>query len=173
MSQLASDLGIGLGKRGHGAQWGMHREAHAGAEGTLVVMSMILARPTVYMNLNGHSVRRLMQGLDVARGQLLILHDHMDLPLGQIRIRARGGSGGNNGVKSVIQQLGSQEFPRIRIGVGRPPGRMDPAQYVLRRFGSGAERDLAGTVKSLAAEVAVYWMRHGIDATMNMYNGRP
>lgn len=173
VAQLAERLSIALSKRSHGAAWGTATWTRpAGADEEKPVRhTVILARPAAYMNLNGHSVQRLCQAFRIALPQLMIVHDHLDLPLGRIRIRSRGGSGGNNGMKSVIQQLGTEAFPRTAVGIGRPPGRMDPAKYVLRRFAAHEDKDIVAPIKCLVADALVYWVEHDIDATMNRYNG--
>ena len=172
VSLLAKKLSVTLGKRSYGAVWGTttwtmpdslpaeRRTSH----------TLTLARPDTFMNQNGHSVQRLCHAFGIERSNLMIVHDHLDLPLGRIRIRPQGGSGGNNGLKSVIQQLGTDAFPRTAVGIGRPPGRMEPAVYVLRRF-AAEEREMVAPIKCLVAEALVYWIEHDIDATMNRYNG--
>ncbi len=173
VTQLADKLSVALTRRSHGAVWNRTLITTPPAEGDggqPVRHSVTLARPAAYMNLNGHSVQRLCQALHIALPHLMIVHDHLDLPLGRIRIRPQGGSGGNNGMKSVIQQLGTQAFPRIAVGIGRPPGRMDPAAYVLRRFTGSEERDVVAPIKCLVADALVYWIEYGLDATMNRYN---
>ncbi|MEW6242241.1 MAG: aminoacyl-tRNA hydrolase, partial [Chloroflexota bacterium] len=95
---------------------------------------LILAKPQTYMNLSGQSVQGLAHFYKIPLTNLMILSDDIDLPYGTIRIRAQGGAGGQRGMGSVIERLGTKEFPRLRIGIGRPPGRMDPADYVLQDF---------------------------------------
>ena len=96
--------------------------------------------PTTFMNESGQAVAPLVRYFDAEPDELLVLHDDIDLPFGKIRLQFGRGSGGNNGARSVIHSLGTKEFWRLKCGVGRPPGRMDPARFVLRRFTSKDER---------------------------------
>src|SRR5574339_299291 len=95
---------------------------------------LILAKPQTYMNLSGQSAQGLLNFYKIPKENMLIAHDDLDLPYGTIRIRPGGGPGGQKGMASTIEQLGTKEFPRLRIGIGRPPGRMDPAAFVLQNF---------------------------------------
>ena len=129
-----------------------------------------IAHPQTYMNDSGRAVAPLVRFYRVPLHQLLIVFDDLDLPLGSLRLRPRGGSGGHKGMKSVIHHLGGQtDFPRLRIGIGRPPGRMDPAAYVLRDF-TRDELDVVEKVVERAAAVIDLWLRLGIDAAMNEVN---
>jgi PTH1 family peptidyl-tRNA hydrolase len=100
---------------------------------------------------------------------VLLIYDDLDLPLGTTRLRPSGGSGGHRGVRSVIQQLGSQAFARLRIGIGRPPGRMDPADYVLQDF-SAEEEELLDEVLEQTVDAIEAWLDQGIEAAMSRYN---
>lgn len=133
---------------------------------------VLLARPQTYMNLSGDSVGSLARFYKVPLGRLLVAHDDMDLPLGVIRLRPGGGAGGQKGVASAIERLGTADFARLRIGIGRPPGRMDPARYVLERF-SNEELEGLGVVLDRAAGAALLFVRGGIQAAMNQYNSNP
>src|SRR3990172_3912507 len=95
---------------------------------------LILAKPQTYMNLSGQSAQGLLHFYKIPPENLIVAHDDLDLPLGTIRIRPGGGAGGQRGMASTIERLGTQDFPRLRLGIGRPPGRMDPAAYVLQNF---------------------------------------
>lgn len=95
---------------------------------------IILAKPQTYMNKVGLSIAALGRFYKVEPSRMLVIYDDLDLPTGQLRMRPFGGSGGHRGMRSIIERLGSSEFPRLRIGIGRPPGRMDPADYVLQDF---------------------------------------
>ncbi len=173
VSQLAAQLSLRLARRAHGAVWGTTSWTVPAETDSAepVRYTVTLARPDTFMNLNGHSVQRLCHALRIALSDLMVVHDHLDLPLGRIRLRPQGGAGGNNGMKSVIQQLGTPLFPRIAVGIGRPPGRMEPAVYVLRPFASAEKRDVVEPIKRLVAEALVYWVENDIDAAMNRYNG--
>ena len=130
---------------------------------------VILAKPQTYMNLSGDSVSRLSSFYDIRPSNILVVYDEIDLPSGTLRIREKGGSGGHNGMKSVIGQIG-QGFPRIRLGVDRPPGRMDPAAYLLRDF----EKDEWPMVEDLIAKAVAAIetiLSQGLEAAMNHFNG--
>lgn len=131
---------------------------------------VILAKPQTFMNLSGQSVGGLMRFYKVPPEQLIVAHDDIDLPLGTLRIRPGGGSAGQRGVQSTIQQLGTQNFPRLRLGIDRPPGQMNPAAYVLRRF-SNAEMEVIDLMLDRAAAAVRTFICQGLDAAMNQYNG--
>ncbi|MCZ2288180.1 MAG: aminoacyl-tRNA hydrolase, partial [Anaerolineales bacterium] len=95
---------------------------------------LILAKPQTYMNLSGQSVQGLLHFYKIPSENLMVAHDDLDLPLGTIRIRPGGGAGGQRGMASTIERLGTKDFPRLRLGIGRPPGKMDAADYVLQNF---------------------------------------
>jgi PTH1 family peptidyl-tRNA hydrolase len=101
---------------------------------------------------------------------VLIAHDDLDIPLGTIRIRPGGGPGGQRGMASTIEQLGTKDFPRLRIGIGRPPGRMDPAAYVLQGFSRDELKSLS-EILDRAADAALEFVVGGLDKAMNKYNG--
>jgi PTH1 family peptidyl-tRNA hydrolase len=130
----------------------------------------ILAKPQTYMNLSGQSVQGLLHFYKLPMDHLLIAHDDLDLPFGSIRIRPGGGPGGQKGMASTIGHLGTQEFPRLRLGIGRPPGRMDPADYVLQDF-SRDEVSLLSEILDRAAEAALEFVVNGLNAAMNRFNG--
>ncbi len=173
---LATELGVKLGKRSHRAFWNMVR-LPVSAAGTTpdreVALVLHLARPGLYMNECGRSVRSLLEARNVEPARLLVVWDHMDLPLGQLRFRPAGGTGGHNGMRSIIHHLETSQFPRLAVGVGRPPGRMDPAAYVLRRFSRAAQTESVTPLKVRVGEAVVYWLRHGMEAAMNHYNCKP
>lgn len=131
---------------------------------------VILAKPQTYMNLSGQAVSSLVRYYKVPLTHLLVMHDDLDLPLGTLRLRPGGGSAGQKGLASIIQQLGTQQFPRLRIGIGRPPGQMPAAAYVLQNFSSGDD-ELLRFVLGRAAEAATAFMEHGLEYAMNQFNG--
>ena len=133
---------------------------------------ILLAKPQTYMNLSGHSVDALARFYKLPLEHLLVAHDDLDLPLGTIRLRPGGGPGGQKGVASAIERLGSRSFSRLRIGIGRPPGRMDPADYVLQDFGSGELEELA-EVLDRAAQAAMVFVKEGIEPAMTKFNAAP
>lgn len=131
---------------------------------------IILAKPQTYMNLSGEAVQALVKFYAIELAQLLICYDDLDLPVGSLRIRPDGGPGGQNGVKSIIKQLGTQNFPRLRLGIGRPPGRMDPAAYVLQDF-KGPDAEIMDTTLNKAVEAIETFIKQGLNQAMNMFNG--
>ena len=133
---------------------------------------LILAKPQTYMNLSGESLQGLARFYKVPLEQTLVAHDDLDLPFGSIRLRPGGGAGGQRGVDSAIKKLGTQDFPRLRIGIGRPPGRMDPAAYVLQDFPASDVVTLSEMLDR-AADAAYAFMREGIQAAMNRFNASP
>ena len=131
---------------------------------------LILAKPQTYMNLSGQSVQGLLHFYKIPPENLIVAHDDLDLPLGTIRIRPGGGPGGQRGMASTIEQLGTKDFPRLRLGIGRPPGRMDPKDYVLQEF-SKDDLKLLPEILDRAADAALEFVIKGLNAAMNKYNG--
>ncbi|GJQ37306.1 MAG: peptidyl-tRNA hydrolase [Anaerolineaceae bacterium] len=131
---------------------------------------LILAKPQTYMNLSGHSVQGLLHFYKIPHSNLLVAHDDLDIPFGTIRIRPTGGPGGQRGMANTIELLGTKDFPRLRLGIGRPPGRMDPRDYVLQNF-SKDELKILPEIISRAADAALEFVMNGLNAAMNKYNG--
>lgn len=131
---------------------------------------LVLAKPQTYMNLSGQAVSSLLRYYKVPLENLLIAYDDVDLPLGTIRLRPGGSSGGQKGMGSIIEQLGTQDFPRLRIGIGRPPGRMDAAAYVLQDFSRG-EIKILDEVLERGVQAVLTFITDGLDIAMNQYNG--
>jgi PTH1 family peptidyl-tRNA hydrolase len=131
---------------------------------------VLLAKPQTYMNASGRAVGQLVRFFKIEPASLLVAHDDLDLPLGTIRLRPGGGSGGHRGVASIVDQLGRQDFPRLRLGIGRPPGHMDPADYVLQSFRPDEElvRDI---MLGQAADAVQTFLRDGIELAMSRHNG--
>lgn len=140
------------------------------SEGTHGGQRVALLRPTTYMNVSGKSVVAAGRFYKCERTDLLVISDDLDLELGTLRIRQRGSSGGQRGMEDIIRCVGSQEFARLRIGIGRP-ARGDAAAFVLERF-HPSERDAAAEVIVRAAEAAECWLVEGPTAAMNRYNRR-
>lgn len=130
---------------------------------------VVLAKPMTYMNASGEAVAALAAFYKIAAADILVVSDDLDLPVGRIRLRAEGGAGGQKGVASIIKQLGTDRFPRLRLGIGRPPGQMDPADYVLRPFTPEQEAEMA-FVRQKAADAIEAWLAQGIAAAMNQFN---
>jgi PTH1 family peptidyl-tRNA hydrolase len=131
---------------------------------------LILAKPQTYMNLSGQSVQGLVRFYKLLLSNVLIAHDDIDLPFGTIRMRPGGGPGGQKGLASTLDRLGTQDIPRLRIGIGRPPGRMDPADYVLQDF-KREEMTSLSEILDHAADAALTFVRDGLEKAMNKYNG--
>jgi PTH1 family peptidyl-tRNA hydrolase len=161
VQHLADRLGVRLEEDG----WA--RTARARVDGVTVV----LAVPETYMNVSGQAVRDLLRRGRRHPGDLLVVHDDLDIPLGHVRLRPGDGAGGHNGIRSIIAELGTGMFPRLRIGVGRPPAGVDPAEFVLDRF-TPEERRVVDEAVARAAEAAVTAAREGLPAAMNRYNAR-
>jgi PTH1 family peptidyl-tRNA hydrolase len=139
------------------------------ASGAIHTRRIILAKPQTFMNESGRAVAPLARFYKVQPERLLVVYDDLDLPLGTIRLRPEGGSGGHKGMRSIIEQIGTEAFPRLRIGIGRPPGQMDPAAYVLQDFSSEEEPLLEETLEHAVAAIEV-WMSEGVEVAMNRYN---
>ncbi len=131
---------------------------------------IVLAKPQTFMNLSGQAVSSLMRFYRIPQSQLLVFYDEIDLPVGTIRIRQEGGSAGNRGLTSIIEQLGTQEFPRLRIGVGRPPGQKEAADYVLKGFTKN-DMEVISIVLDRAVDAARVFICDGLEAAMNQFNG--
>ena len=130
--------------------------------------ALLLAKPQSYMNRSGGSIAALVHYFKIPIANLLVVYDEIDLPLGALRLREKGGSGGHNGMKSIIERLGT-EFPRMRLGVGRPPGAMDPSKYVLKDFGE-SELPVVDEMIAAAASAVGTFLREGIDLAMTRHN---
>ena len=131
---------------------------------------IILAKPQTYMNLSGQSIQGLARFYKLPLENMIVAHDDLDLPFGTIRIRPGGGPGGQRGIASTIERLGTKDFRRLRIGIGRPPGRMDPAAYVLQDFAK-ADQNLLSEILDHAANATLTFIAEGLDAAMNKFNG--
>lgn len=129
-----------------------------------------LVKPLTYMNLSGESVRPLMDYYDIPLENLIVIHDDLDIDFGTLKLRKTGGHGGQNGVRNIIQHLGTKDFARIRFGIGRPPGRMRPVDFVLQAF-YGDDEILAHEVASQSANAIETWLTDGIDKAMSAHNG--
>lgn len=137
--------------------------------GTIAGRPVILAKPQTFMNRSGDAVGPLARYYKIEPPHLLVVYDELDLPFGTLRLRKQGGAGGHNGMRSVIQHMGS-EFPRLRLGIGRPPGRLPPAAHVLQRFG----QDELPTVEALldeAVRAMETFLSAGVDLAMTRHNG--
>ena len=157
---LAARMGVTLRRDRSGA---------AVATGLLAGIPVTLARPLTFMNLSGRSVAALRAFYKIPPERVLILHDELDLPFGVVRLKLGGGDNGHNGLRSVTAALGGPGYHRTRIGIGRPPGRMDPAVFVLRDFSSAERQDLP-LVLDLAADASEALLRAGLAAAQNEFH---
>lgn len=141
-------------------------------KGMIEGQKVVLAKPQTFMNLSGESVRELVDFYKIdPEEELIVIYDDISLEPGQLRIRLKGSAGGHNGIKNIIAHLGTQEFPRIKVGVGAKPPKMDLADYVLSRFGA-EEQKLMDEAFGEAAEAAVMMMTAGAERAMNHYNAK-
>ncbi|GAA3335943.1 aminoacyl-tRNA hydrolase [Amorphoplanes nipponensis] len=131
---------------------------------------LILVKPLTFMNLSGAPVVALAQFFKVPVENVVAVHDELDVPYGQVRVKRGGGEGGHNGLRSMSKSLGSKEYARVRFGIGRPPGRQDPADYVLSDF-SGAERKEVDFLVDRAADVVEAVVLEGVEWAQNKYHG--
>ena len=131
---------------------------------------LILAKPQTYMNLSGQSIQGLAHFYKLPLENMLVAYDDLDIPFGTLRLRPGGGPGGQRGVASTIERLGTKDFARLRLGIGRPPGRMDPAAYVLQNF-SRDEMKTLSEILDRAADAALEFVMNGLNAAMNKFNG--
>ena len=156
-----------------GGKFGRSKRAHADvAEGRLGFggPKLVLLKPLTYMNLSGAPVVSLAQFFKVPVSNVIAVHDELDVPFGQVRAKRGGGEGGHNGLRSMSKSLSSKEYARVRFGIGRPPGRQDPADYVLSDF-SGAERKELEFLVDRAADVVEAIVLEGVEWAQNKYHG--
>ena len=139
-------------------------------EGTVEGQKVVLIKPQTFMNESGLSVAEALNWFKLTPREALIIVDDIDLPFGQVRVRAGGGPGTHNGMRSILQCTGSAEFPRIRVGMGAPPAGWDLADYVLGHFNTVQDRETAFSAYRTAAEAAACWVTEGIDKAMNQFN---
>ncbi len=136
-------------------------------------LKLSLLKPTTFMNRSGDSVRAVVDWYKFSPQSVLVIYDDMDLPLGRLRLRLKGSAGGHNGMRSLIQQLGTQEFPRLRLGIDSPKsnsiGQSDTVSFVLSRF-MPTEQKIVTEALELAADASEYAMKQGIEKAMNVYN---
>jgi PTH1 family peptidyl-tRNA hydrolase len=129
----------------------------------------VLAKPRSFMNESGGAVVAVSRFYKIPVERIVVVHDDLDLPFGSLRLKRGGGDGGHNGLRSLTSALGSKEYVRVRFGIGRPPGRQDPADFVLREFGSVERREL-GVQLERAADAVEAVLADGLEAAQNEYN---
>lgn len=140
-------------------------------KGIIAGEKVILLKPQTFMNLSGESVREAADFYKVDPEHIIVIYDDISLDVGQLRIRKKGSAGGHNGIKNIIAHLGTQEFPRIKVGVGAKPDRMDLADYVLGHFSQIESRVMDDAAKE-AGQAAQAMILDGIEAAMNRYNSK-
>lgn len=160
MDELANQLSISINQIKFK---GMVGEGRVGAE------KVVLLKPLTYMNLSGESLIQVIQFYKLELSEILVIYDDLDTPLGQIRLRLKGSAGGHNGIKSIIQHLGSEQFCRIRVGIGRPPQGKKVVDYVLEPFSKEEEGEINAVIKT-SAEAARLWLTEPFEQVMNKYN---
>ena len=152
-----------------GGRFKSHRTGCDVLEGRLAGRRDILAKPRTYMNLSGGPVVGAARFFKIALDGLVVVHDDLDLPFGVVRLKRGGGEGGHNGLRSITKSLGSREYLRVRFGIDRPPGRQDPADYVLRDFAAPERRELPVLLEHCADAVQTLLLQ-GLEPTQNQFH---
>ncbi|GAA2370612.1 aminoacyl-tRNA hydrolase [Nonomuraea africana] len=151
------------------ARAGGRFKAHKSRAHVLETRGAVLAKPQTYMNLSGGPTKLLADFYKIGPERLIVVHDELDIPYGALRAKLGGGDNGHNGLKSITKTLATREYLRVRFGIGRPPGRMDAAAFVLKDFGTAERKDLAFLVDR-AADVVESLMEKGLEATQNAFH---
>lgn len=149
-----------------GARFRAHKGRAEVAVGRLADRQAVLVKPRSYMNLSGGPVAAVRDFYKVPLERIVVVHDELDLDFGVLRVKRGGGAGGHNGLRSLTRSLGGPDYLRVRVGIGRPPGRMDPAAYVLRDFSAAERRDLGVEIER-ACDAVESLMRNGLAVTQN------
>ena len=163
VAALAEHWRLPLNKSTLDANWG---------QGRVGGQTVVLAQPATYMNLSGRAVSRLLAYFKFTPAALVVVHDDLDVPLGRLKIVERGGPGGHKGVLSIINALDTEEFIRVKLGIGRPPAQMPTENYVLSHFSREEEESIAGLVERGAGAVDCL-IREGLHAAQNRFHGMP
>ncbi|KAA1029862.1 aminoacyl-tRNA hydrolase [Pseudonocardia sp. EV170527-09] len=159
-----------LATRAGAGRFSAHKRSNADiAQGRLAGRPVTVAVPRTYMNLSGGPVAGLVQYFSIPPTEVIVVHDELDLDFGVIRLKRGGGEGGHNGLRSISKALGTKDYLRVRFGIGRPPGRQDPADYVLKRF-SGVENKELDLGLDLAADAAEALLSEGLEAAQNRFH---
>jgi PTH1 family peptidyl-tRNA hydrolase len=165
LDELAVRSGLRLAP-GKGA-----RSRAASGEGHLAGRRVVLARPLTYMNESGGPVRGLLDYHHLAPENLVVVHDELDIPFSAVRLKRGGGEGGHNGLRSITRSAGTKDYLRVRVGIGRPPGRQDPADFVLKDF-SAVERKELDLLIAEASEAVEALLARGLEAAQNEVHAR-
>lgn len=152
-----------------GGRFKSHRARADVLEGRLAGARAVLAKPRTFMNESGGPVKGLRDFYKVPVERVVVVHDELDIPFGAVRLKQGGGDNGHNGLRSITRSLGAKEYPRVRFGVGRPPGRMDPAAFVLKDFSPGERKELDLEVDR-AADAVEALMTDGLAAAQNAFH---
>ena len=158
-----------LAARAGGGRFAKHKANADVLEGRLAGRRAVFAVPRTFMNVSGGPVAGLLRYYGVEPTDLVVVHDDLDLGFGVVRLKQGGGEGGHNGLRSISGSIGTKDYLRVRFGIGRPPGRQDPADFVLKRF-SGAERKELEFAVDLAADAAEALLRDGLEPTQNRFH---
>jgi PTH1 family peptidyl-tRNA hydrolase len=156
--------------RRYGLTFGKTERRAVTADGVIREKRVLLVKPQTYMNASGEAVRSLMDFYKIPVESLLVIGDDLDLPLGTLRLRMKGGAGGQRGLKNILQHAGTNDVNRVRLGIGRPPGKMDPGAYVLKPF-SGDDAITAQIMVDKAADAVETWLTEGVERAMTRHNG--
>ncbi|MBY4401008.1 aminoacyl-tRNA hydrolase [Rhodococcus fascians] len=155
-----------------GSSFSSHKKSNSDiVQARLDGRSVVVAKPRTFMNLSGQPVAALARFFSVDPANIVVVHDELDIDFGALRLKLGGGEGGHNGLRSISQHLGTKDYLRVRVGVGRPPGRMDPASFVLKPFSTPERKDL-GVVIEEAADAAELLLKVGLEAAQNRVHPR-
>lgn len=160
IDRLSEKFAVRIDEKGFDNQYG---------KGIIEEIQVILTKPMAYMNRSGPPIVQLTRYFKLNSDRILVIHDDIDIQSGKIKVKMKGGHGGHNGLKSIIDAVGSGNFPRIRIGIGRPPADMDPADYVLDKISIQEEEGMEQALNT-AVDAAVMILTHGIRTSMNRFN---
>lgn len=152
-----------------GGRFKSHRTNADVLEGRLAGRRVVLAKPRSFMNLSGGPVAGLLRFFKVAPESLVVVHDELDVPFDAVRLKLGGGDNGHNGLRSITKSIGTKDYYRVRVGIGRPPGRMDPADFVLRDFSSTERKELAFVIDR-AADATEALLATGLEAAQNTFH---
>jgi PTH1 family peptidyl-tRNA hydrolase len=158
-----------LAARAGGGRFSRHRTNADVLEGRLAGRRVVLAKPRTYMNVSGGPVAGLAKYFSVPVEDLVVVHDDLDLGFGVVRLKRGGGEGGHNGLRSISSAVGTKDYLRVRFGIGRPPGRQDPADFVLKRFSGSEKKELEFAV-DLAADAAEALLADGLEPAQNKFH---
>ncbi|MBY4039576.1 aminoacyl-tRNA hydrolase [Rhodococcus fascians] len=155
-----------------GSSFSSHKKSNSDiVQARLDGRSVVVAKPRTFMNLSGQPVAALARFFSVDPANIVVVHDELDIDFGALRLKLGGGEGGHNGLRSISQHLGTKDYLRVRVGVGRPPGRMDPASFVLKPFSTPERKDL-GVLIEEAADAAELLLKVGLEAAQNRVHPR-